>query len=324
MNSVTKAYGKIPVEKLSEPTEETLAKIGEFSRRPMKAEEVYVFPVVLCDNEIDRDGERFSTEALHSLAKLFIGKTGVFDHSMKGSDQTARIFETCVERNLERKTKIGEDYTCLRAMAYMVRTERNESLVKEIDAGIKKEVSVGCAVGKTSCSVCGKPFGSCNHERGKLYGGVICHCVLEEPTDAYEWSFVAVPAQPGAGVTKSFSANANDSLSTAEIVKKCRYAVEDVTLSRVQAKKLAEKIDLLESLAEEGKAYRDSLKSKVKGLWLSRLPGSEEKMVNSVCEKMEIKDLVNLQKAFSEVETPQVQLYSSAPRDKTDDDVFKI
>lgn len=113
---------------------ETLLKIGEFSRRPMKAEEIYVFPVILCDNEIDRDGERFSSEALHSLAKLFLGKTGVFDHSMKGSDQTARIFETCVEKSMERKTKTGENYTCLRARAYMVRTEKNESLIREIDA----------------------------------------------------------------------------------------------------------------------------------------------------------------------------------------------
>lgn len=324
MNLKTKTHGNIPTEVKSDISSETLSKIGEFSRRPMKAEEIYVFPLVLCDNEIDRDGERFSAEALHSLAKLFLGKTGVFDHSMKGSDQTARIFETCVEKSMERKTKTGESYSCLRARAYMVRTEKNESLIREIDAGIKKEVSVGCAVGKTSCSVCGKPFGSCDHEKGKSYGGNICHCVLEEPTDAYEWSFVAVPAQPAAGVTKSFSVNFNDNLTPAEIIKQCRYTSAPLTLSVNQAKALADKMDSLETDAENGRIYRDSLKAKVKQLWLCRLPGSGEECVNSVCDKMETEELLRLKKAFSEAETQQVQLYSPSVREATDDNVFKI
>lgn len=46
----------------------------------------------LCDNEIDRDGERFSLEALEQLKALFVGKTGIFDHDPKGENQTARIY----------------------------------------------------------------------------------------------------------------------------------------------------------------------------------------------------------------------------------------
>ena len=37
-----------------------------------------------------------------------------------------------------------------------------------------------------------------------VYGGQTCCCVLSEPVDAYEFSFVAVPAQPAAGVMKGF------------------------------------------------------------------------------------------------------------------------
>ena len=43
-------------------------------------EEVYTFSVRLCDNEIDRDGERFDEQTLRELAALFIGKSGIFDH----------------------------------------------------------------------------------------------------------------------------------------------------------------------------------------------------------------------------------------------------
>ena len=57
-----------------------LDKINKFTRRPLKENEVYVFSVILCDNEVDRDCERFSDEALEALKSSFTGKTGIFDH----------------------------------------------------------------------------------------------------------------------------------------------------------------------------------------------------------------------------------------------------
>lgn len=146
-------------------------------------------------------------DALQALAGLFIGKTGIFDHSQRGKDQTARIYETAVVTDPTRTTADGEPYTCLRAKAYMVRTEKNKDLIAEIEAGIKKETSVGCCVQSIRCSVCGKDIKAqgCEHQKGRVYGGKRCHYLLDQPTDAYEWSFVAVPAQRNAGVIKSFT-----------------------------------------------------------------------------------------------------------------------
>ena len=47
--------------------------------------------------------------------------------------------------------------------------------------------------------------GGCDHEKGSEYGGKLCYHILDEPLDAYEWSFVAVPAQVNSGVTKRFA-----------------------------------------------------------------------------------------------------------------------
>lgn len=185
---------------------ETLEKINKFTRRELTADEVYCFNVTLCDNEIDRDNEKFSKECLEKLAKLYIGKTGIFNHDPKGENQTARIFDTSVKEDATRKTADGESYAYLSAKAYMVKTDKNADLIKEIDAGIKKEVSVGCSVSGHICSVCGKDSktGACAHKKGRSYNGKKCYYILNEPTDAYEWSFVAVPAQRNAGVTKRF------------------------------------------------------------------------------------------------------------------------
>lgn len=184
-----------------------LDKINKFTRRKLSEDEVYVFSVILCDNEIDRDCERFSDNALEALREGFIGKTGIFDHNATSANQTARIFDTELITDDSRKTRYGMPYKYLKANAYMVRTDDNKNLIAEIDGGIKKEVSISCSAAKRICSVCGcnKSLSDCEHIKGKSYNGIICHTVLDDITDAYEWSFVAVPAQVNAGVTKRFS-----------------------------------------------------------------------------------------------------------------------
>ncbi len=182
-----------------------LKKINELTRREFGEEELYTFPVTLCDNEIDRDGEAFSNAALEQMKKLFVGKTGIFDHDPKGNNQTARIYDTEVITENEKLTSYGEPYKFLRGKAYTVRTDENKSLIAEIDAGIKKEVSVSCSAAKRICSVCGASAESgCEHIKGRVYDGKSCYHILDDITDAYEWSFVAVPAQINAGVTKKY------------------------------------------------------------------------------------------------------------------------
>ena len=179
-----------------------LELINTMTRRALKGSEVYTFAVRLCDNEIDRDLERFDEDTLEQLGKLFVGVSGVFDHQWSARGQAARIYRTEVVREASVTTD-GRPYCYLKGWAYMMRTEENEALIAEIDGGIKREVSVGCAVEQVLCSVCGKELAACGHEKGEDYNGHECHGVLTHATDAYEWSFVAVPAQRRAGVVKS-------------------------------------------------------------------------------------------------------------------------
>ena len=189
-----------------EITPEMLTQLSTYTRREFTADEVYIFRVRLCDNDIDRDGERFSLKALDELCALFEGKTGIFDHNPSGEKQTARIFKTELVTDENRTTAAGEPYTSLCAYAYMIRTEGNADLIREIDGGIKKEVSISCTAGSHTCSICGKDrrIAPCTHIPGETYAGKVCHVVLSQITDAYEWSFVAVPAQRNAGVTKHY------------------------------------------------------------------------------------------------------------------------
>ena len=187
----------------TEELQKELERINQFAKTPLTAEQVYTFTVRLCDNEVDRDLERFAPEALEELGRLFVGKSGVFDHQWSAKGQTARIYRTEVVEEPSVITAAGDRYRWLKAWAYLLRTEKNADLIAEIEGGIKKEVSVGCSMGRQVCSICGAE-GGCQHVKGQRYGDKLCFTELREPQDAYEWSFVAVPAQPGAGVLKRF------------------------------------------------------------------------------------------------------------------------
>ena len=165
------------VEKSFAPAPADLEAIGAFTRRAFAPEELYVFSVVLCNNDVDRDHEKFTRRALEELGALFVGKTGIFDHSMKSGDQAARIYATAVVPVPGRKTADGEDLVTLQAKAYMVRTPGNAELITQIDGGIKKEVSVSCAMG--SCCVLSVRCGSaqrrvqpCARQKLRRQGGL--------------------------------------------------------------------------------------------------------------------------------------------------------
>lgn len=194
-----------------EVTEEELKLINRYSIKELTSEEVFTFKVAICDNEIDRDYEVFPKATLEKMAGLYVGKTIISNHQNRSENQCARIYATEVIDG-QGTTKNDETYAQLIAHCYMVRTDSNKDLITEISAGIKKEVSVGCSIKTVECSICGANQREtlCKHWPAREYDGKTCYFKLFDPKDAYEVSFVAVPAQPNAGVTKSYGGEKED------------------------------------------------------------------------------------------------------------------
>lgn len=280
-----------------------LEKINQFSRRSLNIDEIYTFSVILCDNEVDRDYERFTVKTLNDIAKLFVGKTGIFDHNPKGQNQTARIYETQVIIDESKITSLGEKYTYVKAKAYMVKTQRNADLMLEIDAGIKKEVSVSCSVQKIKCSICDKDIKNdcCEHQKGKVYGGQMCHHLLIDAIDAYEWSFVAVPAQKNAGITKSYINKSEVEMkNTNELLKSFSAQKDSFIVSKKQANELLQYISILKQTAQLGKQYKEDLIAEVKRLSFLCNENISADIINSVLEKMDILELKEFKKVYSQ------------------------
>lgn len=191
-------------------TDEEMKKINKCALEPLDASEVFTFSAVLCDNDIDRHYEHFSTKALKDLKKLFIGKTVIKDHMHLADNQIARIYDTELVTT-DKTLPTGQPYTQLKANIYMVRTESNKDLITEIKAGIKREGSVGFRANGAVCNICGadNTKSYCAHFPGRKYlkdgAETLCTFELTGATDAYEFSLCAVPAQRQAGISKNYT-----------------------------------------------------------------------------------------------------------------------
>ena len=256
------------------PTQGQLEAINAQAKAKLTADQVYVFSLRLCDDKPDRDFERFDTEALPGLAKLFIGKTGILDHKWSTDSQVARIFATEVVKE--------DGISYIKAWAYIRKGGNADEVIADIEAGIKKEVSVGCAMGRCVCSICGSEYGTCGHQKGERYDGQLCCGILKEPMDAYEFSFVAVPAQPNAGVLKGMG-------------RSSRSLKELADSFGVQAEYRA-----LYKDAELGRQYRKQIQDDVVRLCLALELGVEEPTLRAIVEKAGAEDLLKLQKALDE------------------------
>lgn len=313
----------------SEISDEELKLINGYTRRELSKAEIYVFSVILCDNDIDRDGERFNEEALYALEKLFLGKTGIIDHNPSANNQKARIYECAVEAVEGMKTTDGRDYFRLKAKAYMPKTAGNEDIISAIDSGIIKEVSVGCAVEKTLCSICGEDMLKCSHKCGEIYNGKLCCGELVNPYDAYEWSFVAVPSQKKAGITKMHNYNGKD-LNMDEILKNIEKG-RSISLSEKECEQLKKYIENLRQSAKDGIYYRDSLSCDVLRLSASVQPDISRETMESVVKNMTVHQLKEFKEAFEKQKNknfmPVPQLYGKNENKKLSSDLngqFKI
>ncbi len=255
------------------PTRVQLDAINAQAKVQLTSEQVYVFSLRLCDDQVDRDMERFDAAALPGLAAMFIGKTGIVDHHWSSEKQIARIFETQVVKE--------KDISYIKAWAYIRRGGANEEVIADIEAGIKKEVSVGCAMGRCICSICGSEYGTCGHSKGETYDGQLCCAILQEPVDAYEFSFVAVPAQREAGVIKAMGGR-----------KSLQVLAEEFGVQ-------AEYRNLFKE-AQLGRQYRKELERDVVRLFKILELGADHSVLQGIVKTAAAEDLQQLKAALEE------------------------
>lgn len=208
------------------PSDAQLAKINEFTRREVTADEVVAFETLSCNDLIDRDEDQFSSKCIKEFKELqqpfsSVGKSYMLDHSYSVANAVGRIF------GVGTKKVSGANF--LTNEVYIPNTESNQKLIEDIDFGVNWAVSVGVVLGKAECTVCQAGFSSWGwwcvngHDKGAWYdpdsdetdaygwpksvdpntkGAVQCIRRFDDPKDFYELSQVFLGAQYFASLEK--------------------------------------------------------------------------------------------------------------------------
>lgn len=202
MNKVLKKYVWSDNNKyyVGTPSDDDFDLIKKFTHNDIKKEDIFVYPVRLADNLIDREFECFTEKSLEDMAKGFVGTVGINSHDWDNSECHSRIYKTSVEH----KNDSATNEVFIVGYAYTLNNEKNKDFTDSIKYGIRKSTSVGVHVVNRICSICGENIDTCKHDVGKSYDGKTCCVLLDGVDDCYEFSFVNVPAEKSAGVLKKY------------------------------------------------------------------------------------------------------------------------
>lgn len=161
----------------------TFEELKEELKLNIESTDVYVFECVLSDNRRDRDGDLVSTAALIQLGELLKNSTGLIEHEWNSDSAIGRIIDTEIEVHEDEQNEIGEPYAQLIGLCYIL---KNTDLYEKVLAGVVEGISIAFTTARQS-------------RRDDIDTNVI-----EEISDAYEWSLVAVPANKSAGIRHKF------------------------------------------------------------------------------------------------------------------------
>jgi hypothetical protein len=272
-----------------ELTDEQLAKINTFARKPLAKEQVHYTPLLMAHNGIDRDNERFNEELLANFAQTLPGK-GFFvqghpgGYSGKGGPGEGLYFAARVEditpdefKALTGETlKLPEGITqgkALFADAYVLALDSNADTRAKIDAGIIRFASIGFKA----------PLFDITDERGNyIYGE------YRSGGEAREGSLVWLGAQPGAGVIKSVQDDPTKQTEERHPMKTLLEKLNKALKKEFTEDNLGDgvilviadkdmQIEKLKAAAAEGAAYRKHLTDDIvkHGMLIGEMPTDE-------------------------------------------------
>ena len=194
----------LAVKAAGDPSTEQLGRINEFALSELTAEQVYTRTAILAHNAIDRDQDVFDGALLRDFAATLPGKGLFIKHPRSFDGDTGpgvgRWFEAKVtQMSLDQARALlkqpnlqwppGTDTAeLLEASYYIPRSEKNASLITDIDAGVASDVSIGFRAADATGIQDGE-------------GRTVAYR-LQAPGEALEGSLVWLGAQPGARTIK--------------------------------------------------------------------------------------------------------------------------
>lgn len=181
--------------------------VNAMTLRPFGQEEVAVFTLDLCHNQVDRHHSRFPEEELARINEMTPGRPLMERHDVRGSLPRGTFYRSRLHREAGRVS--------VRPDVYVLRTADNADFITHIEGGVYRETSIGFSFQTPECSVCGKDLRTCPHVPGREYEGRVCHFIMRGVLEVLEGSVVASGSQGTGFVPREARGNALESLEAA-------------------------------------------------------------------------------------------------------------
>lgn len=177
-------------------TDDEMEKIQSFSLVDLKREELAVFRMNLCNDQIDRHSSRFPAKELRTINEMIVGKPTLVNHDMS-EPVVGRFFDSRLATvpTGPHSISVSKEALSVQPSTYMLRGAGNDDLIKHIEAGILSATSIGFAFEHPECSICSCDIRACAHWEGEDYDGEVCHYIMNGVTDVFEGSIVALGSQ---------------------------------------------------------------------------------------------------------------------------------
>lgn len=182
------------IEKRKQVSEEAVDKknvalINKFAQTELTIDDVYIRSMYLCNDVVDSYFSRFPEESLKKISKLVVGQS-----VLKGHDYN----KLPIARFFKGKVVEKDGISWVRAWFYWLKnTDGAEDLVKNIDGGVYREVSIGFSCSEYICSICEKDIRRCEHIPGEKYKKQDCFYNMTKVEEVLEGSLVFKGAQVG-------------------------------------------------------------------------------------------------------------------------------
>jgi hypothetical protein len=224
-----------------------LKQIERYAGEPVPADQVLVRYARLANDQLDRSHERFPLEYLHRFKETMAGKS-----LLPGHDRSQVPLGIWLEGEVE-KDEAGVSH--LRVPFYM---DARSEMARRVRLGIAKKVSISFKAPERTCDLCGQTYDGQNgcengHRKGQSYDGKLCTVTYSgDPrrVEAMEGSLVWLNCQYGAEVTGAKTPEEGE-------------VPDEMIELRAKVAELEDENKSLSGLAEDGKAYREFLKSEI-------------------------------------------------------------
>lgn len=236
-----------------DPMDTEMAAINRLSLKPLARDDVAIFSMDLCNNQVDRHCTRFAPRALREITGMIVGKPVMENHDLpnmfnRGSQPRGTFFQSRLHADAS-KTSVRADF-------YMLRTEENADFIKNIEGGVYRGTSIGFIPGEIGCSVCESDLRQCAHMPGEDYNGHRCHGVIHDVQDVLEGSLVPIGSQ-STEIVEARAMPENGAFYLEQAIPHFRAAKKDVDTTNSKAYILNELDEQLAEAAVINKRLRE-------------------------------------------------------------------